>query len=46
MFVVKIVSLFLGSLFSISISLMLKGKILGLLPFSGVMLMVFCSVFK
>lgn len=40
----KIVSLFCGIWFIMSISLVLMGRIRGLLPLVGVMLRVFCSV--
>jgi len=39
-------SVFLLNLFSMSISLLLIGRILGLLPFSGVMFKVFCCVLR
>ena len=43
MSVANIVSLFRGSWFSMSISLLVMGSIRGLLPLVGVMLSVFCS---
>ena len=44
MCVPKIVSLFCGIWFIMSMSLVLMGSIRGLLPLVGVMLRVFCSV--